>query len=146
MKKYLSLLVVFVCVVAFMTGCGSSKTLTCTKSEVEDSMNVNSSIKVSFDENNIAKRAVGTMEMKVPDEYLKLASINDLANMLTEEFADYNNKGMKVDTKTSGNTIIVTMDMNVDDLSSDLKDEYNLTDSSYDSVKASFESDGYTCK
>lgn len=145
MKKYLGLLVVMVFGFAFLTGCGSTKTLTCTRSEDEEGMEMNTTMNVTFD-NDVISGANAIMEFKVPEEYLKVLPIEKFAEEIEKEFIGSIPEGVTTDTKSKGDTITITMDIDVDKLDNKSKEEMDLDGSSYEEVKKSLEEEGYSCK
>lgn len=116
-----------------LTGCGGSKTLTCTNSTTTSGMETKSTVEIKFNKNTVDAMNV-TMDMKVPDEYKdqKQTLIDTLKTSM---------KGMDVSETKDG--IRIKADSN-----SEYFDSFNIDkkNAKYDDAKKAFEAQGYKCK
>lgn len=140
MKKFLMFLACVV--VAFiLTGC-SSDTLTCSISDSEDGVDTSSTINVDFDNDKVSAFSM-EMNVTLSDEYSSyLDTYKSLYESSFESFEEY---GGDVNITTDDNSLKVELSLDVDKLSEEEKEDMGFNDDTRDSIKESFEDDGYTC-
>lgn len=127
------------------TGCGGSKTLVCTMTEEETGATMTMQMNVSF-KDDVATKFDATIDMNVEDEY---ASYTDLlVSSLEEQFSSFEDSGIDVDVKSSGNKVTASLGANFEQLTEDQKEElgFDPAENTYDAVKSQLEDTGMTCK
>lgn len=136
MKKTLTALSVFFVCLLVLTGCGSTKKLTCTKADDDAKVDV----VAKFDENGVISSFVETDTFTFDS-----ASEAEEAKTLTDAFSSTYNAldGYTYSSKVSGTKLIVSITIDVSKLSEDEKEDYSLT---YDQAKENLVQSGYTCK
>lgn len=130
------------CCTLVLTGCGG-KTLTCTMSEKENGMEMKQKVALTFKDD---KNVKGKMEVsiKIGDEgkeYLDL-----MKGMLDAAFEEYEEAGLKVDSKSKKNSLTISVKYDVDKLTDELKKDLDYSDTTYEETKKQLEDEGYTCK
>ena len=130
-----------------LTGCGGGKELTCTMENSEDGMSQITEMRVSF-KNDTATSFTATSTFEMGEEYSGyLDEFEDfLKDSMTSEFED---AGVDTDFQRDGNKFILTMGADFSEMTEDQKAALGFDesdDNSYDTIKASLEDSGYTCK
>lgn len=144
MKKYL-VVGLAVVMMGFLTGCGSNtKTLKCTMDQNVAMMDMKQTINVTFKKDTVTKMEV-IQDVKVSDSYSSY--MEEIEKSLKEEMDSYKEKGLKVETKTNGNNIKVTMVADLTKMSDEEKEGLDLVDAKgkMSDAKKAFEDQGYKC-
>lgn len=145
MKKFLGLCLTVV-VLGVVTGCGSTKTLTCVQEENEDGLKMKQTIEAVFKKDSVTKMTM-TNEMEVPEEYKSYLSVFE--SSLKEELSEYENKsGVTVDMKTKDSVLSAVITADLTKMDEETKEELEIAGNNkkYDEIKKSMEEEGYTCK
>ena len=135
-------------VLVLVAGCGGAKgkTLTCTKSEDETGMKTSQTLKVVFKDDKASKINMD-MKMDIDEQYASY--ISTIKSMIDSQFESYKSKdGIKFDSKTSKNTVSVSLEVNLAKFSKDDLAALDLdgSEGTYEEAKKAFEEEGYTCK
>ena len=128
----------------FITGCGGTSTLKCTKTSTDDGIETKETINITF-ESDKPKSAEMSMDMKFDDENKEYIDLT--YSMLESSFKESEQDGLKINTEKTDDTIKVKM--NVDFTTVKSTDELDLSidaSENMESVKKDFEEDGYECK
>ena len=144
MKRMLVTIAVVISLVA-VTGCGSKKTLTCTKSSTDAGF-VNEEKAVFEFENDRIKTATETISVTAEGEnaeYIDSYYKNDSAQAIVEKYK--NVKGIEASVESDNNKITVTIKRTPAEMSEETYEQEAMGEN-YDSTKAIFTEKGYTCK
>ena len=139
MKKYLLVLAIMLLVA---TGCGKSgKTLSCEKKESDGTIE---KVVAEFDKDNNATAVTMTMTMPFEEGVTK-EEAEQTAGFVC---AMVSFEGATCDTKVKDNALEVIFKFDLSKLSDETKEEmgYSKESATYDAMKKSMETAGYTCK
>ena len=141
MKKYL---IVFVAVMLLVvTGCGNTKTLSCSLEEDGQKAVVD----MEFGDNDVLTKMTMTMSVALEEELTddEKAMMESYMELMCDAY-DYEGIDCKVDTGSKSVDVVITM--NLDKMSAEDKTEmgYSDAEATYDAMKKAAEEDGYTCK
>lgn len=151
MKK-IKLLVLGALILLCFTGCGSSKTLECSKSEDAEGMKTTMTYTMKFKSDKVNYLKMG-MDFEATTEEVKEYWSYSIG-MVDSMFSEYEEKdGLKIDSKNDEDNYKYTfsMELDLDKLTDEDLEELELDDvadssSTYDEVKKDAEADGFTCK
>ena len=136
-----------VLVVVLITGCGSKgKTLTCTRELNEVGMVENSTVKVNFKGEKVAKIAT-TLKITLGDEYI--SSLDGLKSSMESIYEGIKDKdGVKFSSSSDKNSFTINLKLDVSKFNENELAGLDLVDvnGTYDSIKAVYEKEEYTCK
>lgn len=146
MKKRFMFLMALCIVLA--TGCGNEeKTLTCTNTDDKmEGATATQVVKVDFVGSEVTTLNMD-IDVDVDEQYKDYMSI--FTSSMEEQFASFETEtGMNVDIKEEGTSVLVKLNADYTKMDSATKEDLGIvTDGeSYDSMKKSFEDEGYTCK
>lgn len=144
MKRMLVTIAVVVSLIA-VTGCGSKKTLTCTKSSADAGF-VNEEKAVFEFEKDRIKTATETISVTAEGEnaeYIDSYYKKDSAQAIVDKYK--NVKGIEATVESDNNKITVTIKRTPAEMTEETYDQEAMGEN-YDSTKAIFTEKGYTCK
>ena len=143
MKKLLGLLAV---IIAFtLTGCGATKTLTCTKDYNASGLQMHEDVKTTFNGDKVKKMVIA-VDATMSDTLTPYA--DKIKDALTSQYKKYSDNGAPVDIKVDGKEIHVVVTMDLDKMTSKQRSNLNVSNvkGSMTDNKKDFENAGYTCK
>lgn len=150
MKKLGFLCAIFVAVI-LITGCGSTKTLTCTLSETSEGMKMDQEITMNFKDDKVEYVKVN-MITSAEDEELK-TSWDLLTSILDSSFDVENSEGITISTNNDKENYKyeISYEVDLEKASTEKLAELGMedivdADESYEETKKAAEEDGYTCK
>lgn len=116
-----------------LTGCGSSKTLTCTKTETSEGMETKAAVEIKFKKDTVEAMNL-TIDLKLPEEY---------KDQKKELMDTYKNMMSGVDVKETKDGIQITADSD-----SEYFDSFDIDKgkAKYEDAKKAFEDQGFKCK
>lgn len=144
MKRKLCLIGIVGLSALVLTGCGGTKTLTCTKTETDNGLSMTTTATTKFDGNQVTN-----LSMKMDFETENEESIDLMKSLLEQQFEVYNSeKGITTEISAAGKIITIKIDIDPKNASDTVKEEFDVSDfhESYSKVKKDFEKDGYQCK
>lgn len=130
------------CCTLVLTGCGG-KTLTCTMSEKENGMEMKQKVALTFKDD---KNVKGKMEVSIKVDEESKEYLDLMKGMLDAAFEEYEEAGLKVDSKLKDTSLEISVEYDVDKLTDELKEDLDYSDTTYEETKKDFEEEGYTCK
>ena len=144
MKKFLAVFVAVMLLV--VTGCGNTKTLTCST----NISGLNQDVVVKYDGEDIKSiemvmtySASALSEMGVTSETMDLF-VSTMKSSVCDTYNAYEGVSCDVTSPNGGLEVVVKLDY--PKLSQEAKDDLSFNYQSYDSLKADLEEQGYTCK
>ena len=151
MKKSVKLLSLVAVLILVLTGCSTTKELTCTANQSSNGIKMEQKVVMTFKDDKI-NRVVMTVNSKADSDIIK-NNWSTFASMMQSQFKAANKDGLKLTTKNDNKnkTFIVEIAVDVKKAKqSDLK-TYNLEDltkanSTYKETKKDAEASGFTCK
>ncbi len=145
MKKGLICLATIISIM-FITGCGESKVLECTKSKDMVGYSLSETETVKFSGNNVDEYEA-EFDLVLDDSYKKYKEkfVKELEDKGMSKYT--NLKGVKLTTKETDEGVIITLTAQIKKMSSDDLKTLNIEKkANYDATKKDREADGYTCK
>ncbi len=136
---FIALAVIAIAAIAYLVIGGKKLTCTMNQSNLGIEMEANANFKFN---GNKAKSVSIVMTIKFPEIYQ--SEMDSTVDRLKEQYKAAEEEGVKVDIKTNASTITVTVDAKNDNFS--LIDVSSGSDMSYDAIKKSMETEGFTCK
>lgn len=138
-KKLISLMAI---TVLFMTGCGN-KTLKCTYTQENDGYDIKSTYQITFDSDEVSKLTMQS-EIALDDDYKTY--IESYEESAAEVATEYNEiEGFKATTASKNNTVTLKVVATASKMSEEDISSYSM-DLTYDELKETLETEGYTCK
>lgn len=150
MKK-LSVLAVLAVIPILLTGCGSSKTLTCTNTQEQSGVKMDQKVVMKFSGNkvNYIKMSV---DSKATSDVIK-NNWDVFASTLEKQYSNKDKDGVKVTTKNNKKdySYEISIEFDLKKATNENLKEYDLDGiadekSSMSDVKKSAEKSGFTCK
>lgn len=133
-----------------LTGCGSSKNLTCTADFEEDGHKYTAEVVAELDGDDKVKDASITMEFENKDDATQMYSSYQMVIQMAESMAKQSGEEVpKIDIKQDGKKVIISNYAELDKLGSGEEDEESLIGMSKDDFKKHIESQEevkWTCK
>ena len=127
-----------------LTSCGNSGTkLTCTQSDEQEQGTLREDMVVTFKEDHIDTLDI-TFQIDVNDEYAEY--VDELEDSMKDLIEQYEKYATDYDVRTSGNTIRGILRVEYNKLSEEAREEADLNDVTYDSMKEEMEDSGFTCR
>ncbi len=142
MNKRILMCGALVVTLATLTGCGNTKTLTCTQENNEGDFPNKQEIVYKFKDNEIVS-STQTTTITIEGENAQYKEA--YKNSAQRAVEDYKKDGMSAKLEESNNTISVKVEMEPDKLSESDYILYKM-DENYESMKAILTNEGYTCK
>lgn len=150
MKK-IKYLVITLLALLVVTGCGSSKKLTCTKEESSSGIDMKQTITVNFNKDKVSKVKL-SLNSKATDENVK-SNWNLFSEALGSQFSSSSKEGIKITTKDDSKnyTYLIELEIDVNKAKKEDLEDYDMEDildsnESYSDLKKEFEDQGYSCK
>lgn len=128
-----------------LSGCGKKETLTCTMTQDESGMVMNSKMEAIFEGNEVTKMDLNiTAEV---DESLS-AYVPTMKEAIETQYAKYKKDGVTVNVSNKDNTINADLSFNLKKMSEEDKKALDLIDTkgTKAATKKELEKQGYTCK
>lgn len=128
-----------------LSGCGKTETLTCTMSQDESGMAMNSKIEAVFEGNEVTKLNLN-IDAKV-DESLS-SYVPTMKSVIESQYEKYKKEGATVKVTSKDNTIKADLSFDLKKMSDEDKEELDLIDTkgTKEASKKDLEKEGYTCK
>ena len=150
MKK-IKYLVITLLALLVVTGCGSSKKLTCTKEESSSGIDMKQTITVNFNKDKVSKVKL-SLNSKATDENIK-SNWNLFSEALGKQFSSSSKEGIKITTKDDSKnyTYLIELEIDVNKAKKEDLEDYDMEDildsnESYSDLKKELEEQGYSCK
>lgn len=136
---------VLAAVALVLSGCGKTETLTCTMSQDESGMVMNSKIEAVFEGNEVTK-----IDLNIDatiDESLS-AYITTMEDVIESQYEKYKKEGATVNVSSKDNVIKADLSFDLKKMSDEDKEELDLIDTkgTKEATKKELEKEGYTCK
>ncbi len=125
-----------------LTGCGGEQHLICTASMEQDGTTLTEEVDATF-KNDVATHITMVIEAEVSDEDQLDEMEEGIESLFTT--ADFAAVSDDYDIQTNGNTVRGVLNLDLESLTEEEKEEVDFS-GSYDDVKSSFESSGFTCR
>lgn len=133
--------------ILLLTGCGNTKTLTCTMNEESSYAKGIMGYQITY-KNDALSKVEQKFSVEVTDEdYVDY--LDSLEEEYNDEVNEYQSDGIKYNLERNGNNLILGVTYNLGKMTKDELDEigfYEEDDNSYENVKSELEDEGYTCK
>ena len=145
MKKRVLLGIVAGVSLVTLSGCGNTQTLTCTQTQEDDGTTATQEMVVEF-QNNEASKFTMTINMKA--ENANAEDLKTAEDMLKLSFSAFEENGINVDVSSDDTSVTAKVSADFSQMTDEEKEQIGFTgsDNSYETIKESFESEGYTCK
>lgn len=136
---------ILVAVALVLSGCGKTETLTCTMSQDESGMVMNSKMEAIFEGNEVTKIDLN-IDAKI-DESLS-AYVTTMEDVIEAQYEKYKKEGTTVNVSSKDNVIKADLSFDLKNMSDKDKEELDLIDTkgTKEATKKELEKEGYTCK
>lgn len=133
--------------ILLLTGCGNTKTLTCTMQRSEDGTTGAMGYRVTYKDD-----VISVIEEKMAyegsgDDYL--SQLDDLEKEFNEGVSEHETDGVKYDLERDGNRVEITVTYDLNKMTEEEREDIDFSfddDNSYETVKSNFESQGMVCE
>lgn len=145
MKKRVLLGIVAGVSLVTLSGCGNSQKLTCTQTQEDDGATATQEMVVEFQDN---EASAFTMTMNMVAENASAEDLKTAEEMLKLSFSAFEENGMNVDVSSDDTSVTAKVSADFSQMTDEEKEQIGFTgsDNSYETIKESFEREGYTCK
>lgn len=141
--KRLGVMLLSFALIGFLTGCGNTKTLTCTQATEEG---VEAKMIFNFKNEEIVS-GEQTIKMTLPEE--SNFSLEEIKEILDESVESFRNvEGIEINSQDNGeNEAEITVSYDYNKLTDDSKAEFGIAEvTSYEDIKSEFEELEFVCE
>ena len=133
--------------VLFLTGCGNTKTLTCTKQEENYYGNGAIGYRVTYKSDTITT-VEQKVSLEVTDEDYEYY-LDNIEDEYEKEAKEKESIGVNYNLNRQGNNLVFGITYNLNKMTDDELNDFGYSDddnNSYEKIKSEMEEDGFTCK
>ncbi len=133
-------------VILLMTGCGSTKTLTCSMEEKTSYLTGAMGYQVTYKDDEVTM-IEQRMSLEAGDE--AQSYLDSMEEEYNREVRDLESDGIKFDLERKGNQLYFSTQYHINKMTDEELDDLGFSlndDNSYETVKENLEEQGYTCK
>ena len=133
--------------VLFLTGCGNTKTLTCTKQEENYYGNGAIGYRVTY-KSDIITTVEQKVSLEVTDEDYEYY-LDNIEDEYEKEAKEKESIGVNYNLNRQGNNLVFGITYNLNKMTDDELNDFGYSDddnNSYEKIKSEMEEDGFTCK
>lgn len=145
MKKRVLLGIVAGISLVTLSGCGNTQTLTCTQTQEDSEITTTQEMIVEFQNNEASKF---TITFNMVAENASAEDLKTAEDLVESTFSSFEESGMEVDVSSDDTSVTAKISADFSKMTDEEKDEVGFTgsDSTYETIKETLESEGYTCK
>lgn len=133
-------------IVLLMTGCGNTKTLTCSMEEKTSYLTAAMGYQVTYKDDEVTM-IEQRMSLEAGDE--AQTYLDSMEEEYNKEVRDLESDGIKFDLERKGNQLNFSAQYRINKMTDEELDDLGFSlddDNSYETVKENLEEQGYTCK